>query len=953
MVCSLHGLQPLSTASVEERLAQRMKLLVGLGLDGPSMTPRSLSTPAARLGEPVWGSAALLRDLELRLALSGATAPRSVRVPRYAARILETADASAFYAASFGSDAIGTADALLAWRDALIEAGWSGREIPNGGPRLAALARLEAAGDRIPPGDADRLVAVEEALSTDGAAFYEAISLVEERTIWAGRWQTIFAALEGRGSLVTQFRPDLQGAPRETDLGRIQSLLRNDATFARDDLPGCIRGDGSLLVLRGDTAGELASLVAALLASTNREGALVVRSGDAAPLETALGAHGLAPQGLASSSAWRPAMQVLPLSVELVFEPRDPHRALELLTLVVGPFRGVLGRRLAKAVVRSPGIGGREWQKRKAELRELLHTREAQRQVATGASEADAAVVADAHVEARMQRVSAWFEGPGANPQGADASIFREIGARVHAWLMTRLADAPEVYGPAVVQAKAFVEALQHDHRRVLSREAVRQLVDTVVRAPHDHDLSIEGAGRIAHVPHPSAVLAPCSTLVLWNLIAGAERRPPMVPWNHAERSALASAGVHLQDTPRLYLEESNAWRRAVLAAQDRVIVVIPGSNGGAASAPHPLWDEISARLRLDEVVAARLTRHAREVIDGRSPLVPMTLFDPLSLPDTPAIWKLSTDLLGATSESTAAARDSHRNTSATSLETLVSCPLRWVLEERAGLVSGAVTKVASDALLCGNLGHRLVEELFMAGAFDLDHAAYAASAEATLAALIAAEAATLLLPGMAFERVQLIGQLLRAARELRRYLDASGYRIAAVEEEVQAGSPIGTVRGRIDVRLAGRGGEPALLDLKWGEARYRDVVKAGHAIQLAMYASALRTSGSAPLPPAAYFALRSGRVLTTDPQMHAERTLEGETLEVTLERATRTASAVVRSLQRGAIPVSGLRRSLPLLEALGVETTARSAYFAAKPEAACTYCSSAPVCGRAWETFR
>jgi RecB family exonuclease len=275
------------------------------------------------------------------------------------------------------------------------------------------------------------------------------------------------------------------------------------------------------------------------------------------------------------------------------------------------------------------------------------------------------------------------------------------------------------------------------------------------------------------------------------------------------------------------------------------------------------------------------------------------------------------------------------------------------VLEERAGLASGAVAKVASDALLCGNLGHRLVEELFSAGAFELEHVAYAARAEAILAGLVQTEAATLLLPGMAFERVQLIGQLLRAVRDLRRYLDTSGYRIVAVEEEVLAESPIGTLRGRIDVRLAGRGGEPALLDLKWGEARYRDVVRAGHAIQLATYASALRASGSGPLPPAAYFALRSGRVVTADRQMHAERTLDGDTLDVTLDHAFRTARPVVESQRRGGVPGSGVRRGLPLLESLGVETTGRSGYFAAKPEAACTYCSSAPLCGRAWENFR
>ena len=105
--------------------------LVGLGLGGPSFTPRSQYAASARLGEPVWGPAQLLRDLELRLALTHHVAPRNARVARYAARIADVGDAGAFYATSFDSDPIGTADILLGWRDALVEAGWSGHEAAN------------------------------------------------------------------------------------------------------------------------------------------------------------------------------------------------------------------------------------------------------------------------------------------------------------------------------------------------------------------------------------------------------------------------------------------------------------------------------------------------------------------------------------------------------------------------------------------------------------------------------------------------------------------------------------------------------------------------------------------------------------------------------------------------------------------------------------------------------
>lgn len=920
-----------------------MTPLVGRGLDGPSLVPRPRAPRSGRLGEPVWGSTALLRDLELRLALSGTISPRSVRVPHYAAQIAGYGDASAFYAASFATDPLGTADALLAWRDALVEAGWNGGSVPGGGERLCALARLESSDPRLARGDADRLEAVRAALSASRRRIYAAMTLVEDRAVWPGAWQSIFAELESRGTAFDRFEAELPGAAPSSDLGRLQSLLRGAPTARQDELLEGLRGDGSLLVLRGAAQADVAALTASLLATLRGE-TVVVRSGDASPLEAALPIHGLSQQGLASSSAWRPAMQILPLTLELAFEPRDPYRALELLSLSVGPFRGSLGARLAKAVARSPGIGGREWTKRKDDARELLYTRELQRGLDAGVSETDARAAADAYAAERMKLVADWLEVPGASPEGASSLLLREIATRVETWLHSRLAVAPEVYAPALVQAKQLVQALAHDARETLSREAVRQLLDTVVRAPHDHDRSVERAGRIGHVSHPSALLAAVSTVVLWNFVAGTERRPDVVPWTSAERTALEATGVRLPDRTRLLSTETDAWRRAVLAAKERVIFVIPSTIAGAASAPHPLWDEIAARLRLDAGATERMTWHTRDVLDGRRPLVAVETLAPLALPETPPIWKLGEDVLGPDREDAGAA---------TSLETLATCPLRWVLEARAELRSGAVAKIASDSLLCGNLGHRLIEELFAEGAFDLDRAAYANRADAILARLIVTEAATLLLPGMAFERSQLVAQLLRATRELRRYLDLSGFRVLGVEEEVLATSALGALRGRLDVRLIDAHGQQAVLDLKWADARYRTVISEGRAIQLALYARAIGDEDAGTLPPAAYFALRSGRVITADPRMRAPRTMNGDTLDRTWARTQQTVQSVHAALKRGDIPVTGTRDAVPLLEALDVGPGQREAHYAPRTDGACGTCSYTSLCGRAWEALR
>jgi RecB family exonuclease len=396
---------------------------------------------------------------------------------------------------------------------------------------------------------------------------------------------------------------------------------------------------------------------------------------------------------------------------------------------------------------------------------------------------------------------------------------------------------------------------------------------------------------------------------------------------------------------------EADAWRRGVLAARQRVVFAVPRTAKGAAKSPHPLWDEISARLRLDDAATARLTRHVSSFLgDARGPeldsLVSTVEIAALSLPEGRGVWRVDPSSL---EEDLAEA-----GTGAKALETLASCPLSWVLERRANLRSGAIAKMSRGPHLNGNLSHRLVEELFLAGAFDLEEEAYVAQSERSLNHLLVTEGATLLLPGAANERVQLTRQILGAMRGLYRYLRKAKFRIAAVEESVESDSPIGTLHGRLDVRLIDDAGKDAVLDLKWGASSSRALLNEGRAVQLAAYSRALRKrTARNSLPPAAYFAVGASKVLTTDVRMKAEREIDGPSLDETWMRVERTAQAVVQKLGRGEILVSGTRKALPLLDALGVAQADRAKFYESSGDAACKYCSFPAICGRAWESFQ
>lgn len=910
-----------------------MKVLVGLDLDGPTFTEEPIGR--ARLGAPIWGPIALLRDLELRLGIPDDSIPRSMRVPRFVARIRRLDDEAAFYRRSFAVDPIGTGAALLSYRDALVEGGWKGESIRGGGERLDALARLERGEDEpVPKGDSDRLARVLEECGRS-SRIYDELVLADDRSDWPGVWSAIFGAMAHHGTTISAWSPALPGAPVETDLGRLQRSLVGSALESAKSPDH----DGSIVMLRGETPTEVAALTASLLA-TDSGRPVVVRSGDAYPLDAALEKHGLAGQGTRSASAWRPAMQVLPLAIELAFEPRDPSRALELLTLPVGPFRGIVGSRLARAVARAPGIGGREWLARREEARERLLAKELRRLIDTGVDGASAQRAAERYVTTRLQRVAEWLETEGSDPRGAPKEAIVDVAQRVRSFLLTRMDDEHDIYGPAFAQAHAFVEALAHEERVVLSREETRQLLDTLVRSSHDHSRTAEQAGRIPHVGTPAAILAPCDTVILWSFVADVERATTSSPWNRAEREALRTHGVILRDPSRELRRKQDGWRRAVLAARKRIVFVVPASLGGRATHPHSMWDEISARLSLERMPAW----DTRDLLERRSALVPVEELAPLPLPDSPGSWSVPSE--------TIVLNEVTELGSATALDALVTCPLRWVLEERAELRSGAVTRISGDAQLCGNLGHRLIEELFLARAFEMDERACLDRASGLLSSLMRLEAATLLLSGMAFERAQLVPQLLRAVRELHRFLTMTGSRIVAVEEAIETDTPIGKLTGRLDLRIDARG-SAAVVDLKWGESRYRKLIERGRAIQLAIYARSIGDPGDQTLPAAAYFALRSGRLMTADARLTVREPLRGPSLSSTWERVERTARAVAASLERGTVPVAANRAARPLLDGLGIPENEHDDHLAPDPTSACDYCSCAAICGRGWEPFR
>jgi ATP-dependent helicase/nuclease subunit B len=957
--------------------------LVGLFLDGATLTEQGEMGPTpprtALVGKPVWSPAALLRNLELRVGLPSPASSQAIRVQRFSRRMGEVVAGSpcAFYARSYAVDPLGTATTILAWRDALVLGGWNGGPIAHGGDRLDTVHAIEA-GLRMPQGTADRLRSVEEELLATSARPFDELLLAEARTLWQGRWQRVFARLEALGAPVRVVDAAFQGTGGDSDLARLQAALRGEAAARLRPL----RGDGSIVVLRAETSWELADATAALLranaevtadatgGATDDMRVAILRGGESRALDAALVTQGLASQGLDSVSAWRPALQILPLAVELAYEPRDPYRVLELLTLAVGPFQGIAGQELSAALGESPGIGGPAW--RAAKERVAQRTRALALDDARKKSHGDAAAAreADEKCAARAQRIHEWLEAPGHAPnEKSPRAALLALADRVRTWLQRRLAVAriaadddesdaslatrAAILGAAFSHAQAFHDAVSHDARDGLDLVEARLLVRQVASGGHRMTLATEAEGRIDPVDSPSGLRVPRDLVVWWHCVGGTEWRPPARPWRCAELTAMHDAGISLPDPAARLHAEAKSWHQVILAARRRLVLAIPRWSLAEPMEPHPIVHEIVARFGADAAALERVTIQAHDLVRGRRVGIggakPPAIVDlgPLALPAARTEWRLDPALVGAG----LCARSAH---SASSIEALLGCPLKFVLTYAGALRARSGASVLSGFRLHGTLGHRLVEELHRCGAF-----ARPATLDEAIATqfdtLLREEGAVLLRPGMTFELRQLRDQIARSVRRLAGLLAESRLTIAGVEVTVDEPWRAGSLGGRIDLLLLDERGGDVIVDLKWGRAGYADALKRGTATQLAVYAAARQlASRTTELPAAAYFSLSRGELLATDARPFAGAgipAMKGPPLSDTWNRIQRTVEKVEEVLATGRVLVTGVGAALPLVEAMGVPEADRAGHLRLEPGAACRYCDYDPLCGRRWES--
>lgn len=855
------------------------RITFGWHLDGQRATQ-----PADSLGASVVGPLGFLNILETQLGLLALHPSQAERIVQYRDCLQKLDNDQRFYHWSFATDPLGTAACLLDWRDQWILHGWNGTMADEAPKRLRDLIEVESlTNTAVSPNIGQRLNAVHQALQ-HRKPDVEQVQLVDSAETFPARWQMVLAALPIVGPVALQ--PAGQGF-----LKTLQQQLQAAATGQTPKkLPW--QDDGSVLVVQAETT-TLAALWLSTQLAVDRQ-TLLVSGGDGARLDAMLAAACLPRQGLKEASAFRPALQVLPLVLELLWDPPNFYALVQFLTHSVCPIRGYARRRLAEKVADAPGIGGAYWQRTLAEIDKHY-----------GAEQAPKV----------REQIAAWIEHTRFPSEfGAPLDAVIERVERLADFFRQRLGEPDTAqrlaFHAGFGQCKACLESLKGLQAQGANRIRPRQLQKLVAQATangSDNPLwpAEVGAGQV--VSQPGAVIEPVERVIWWRLAMPV--LPGSDPWSASEVRALRQAGTVLAEVADRLDRAAHDWLRPMMAAQEQLVLVLPPPGEEV----HPLWQMIGA-----VVDQARTIDLETLLLTGAET---MTAVASVPLPAPKRWWQLPDDVAIAL----------RPKESFSSLEQLLFNPNQWLLRYPAKLQPSRIVSMGGDFRMLGNLAHGLIEQYFLhPSALVMSEAEFDVWFAESFSVLVDQEGAILRSPGRGADLEGFRYRLHHSMRSLRYQVAKAGMVQVLPERGVAGQFPGGELAGSADLVMRNGRGERAIVDMKWsGIKKFPDKLKRNRHLQLAIYAELLRQETGA-WPSVAYYILDRARFLAPDdrafPDAEVVPSADGENTAQLWQRFLATWRWRVAQIQSGQIEVvldaiPATEDSEPPAEAMTMET--------------------------------
>lgn len=779
----------------------------------------------SHLGEPVLGRAGFLSLLEVHLGLSGPPVVGARRVAAYLVALRAVDGEKRFYHRSLDADEMGTAAALLKWRDEWRLAGWDGKAGDGWPQRLVDMAAVEAAAARVAPGEGERLALVAERLALRRVPIQKVI-ILEPIEAFPARWRDVL-------ELLTYEVAAPLDAPADGNLGLLQTrCIEAAAAGALAPIDGLV-ADASVVVMRPLSSEIAAHWLAETCHAAPTGSRMVVCDQEAAgaALDETLQGSGFPTCGFSEASTLRPTVQALPLALETLWDPIEPVRLLDFLMHPVGPLPTRVRRLLGTAFSEQPGIGGPAWTKARQEIRDADGP-DVDHQVTQWLEETRYDRAAGAPLESVMSRVV-----------GLRDALQGRLAASAESEDQSGKADLLM----AVAQCSAVLDGLSELKTSHADKVKPRLLEQLIAQATADagNSLAIAQVGCVASASSVAACAVERADEVVW-WMPGKPVLPNPLPWLQAELDALASAGVRLADPAAEMAAMMSLWIRPVLAARKRLVLVLPPEGEEL----HPAWQLLRVLAPQLEVGVLELNAAGKVAVKAKE-LVPAK-----------GVWKFDET---AAWRATFPAPTRREAQSYSSLDTAFNNPALGVLKDAAALRGAKTVSPGDEGRLLGTLAHRLVQILLQdPAALGWDQKQLDEWFEPTLEALLLGEGMPLLAPGSAVQHAQFKSAARNGIASLLGFLRAADVVKAEPERELKGAKGGLSLLGDTDLLLHLKAGGTAALDLKWSRAgRFRDMLESGEFLQLALYAHMIQEETGAAPKAVGYFTFLDGHLST------------------------------------------------------------------------------------------
>lgn len=794
-----------------------MKIRFGMQLDGQQGWHIKNT-----LGEAVVGPKGMLGILENQLGLLSEPVPQSRRVVQYLACLKSMDHEGRFFHRTLQADELGTAALLLEWRDLWYLHGWNG-EITDSHGRLKDLADVEAlARGKVALSEGERLKLIAVAMRNRTPAIAKVL-LTTSFSTFPKSWKDVLA------NLPSEDMSNQENNDTTTFLGELQERLRQAQTgeiFTHEDRLA-FKSDGSVTVVNSDTRLVTARWLADYFDSGIEDGVLLA-SDSGSLLDEIMVAAGKARHGLSDASVFRPALQLLPMSLALLWEPLDFNVLIRFLSQPVSPIRSYARKLIAGKIARQPGISGIRWD-------ETLN------QIDAYYGE-DAALVRD--------QIATWIDHP-RHKQEIGVPVVEVIARtqKMRDYFRGRLNDSGDAKGVSwhagFVQTSAFLQTLEEIVQSGVSLirpSQLQKLLTHVSSRGNNNSKLVAQVGSLAVVDCPAALIEPFEQVIWWQPVM--PLMPKSYPWSKAELQLLSENDVELPDVSTILESLSNEWLNPILNARKRLLIVLPPKDAEV----HPVWQLLKTLVADIEVISIEDILHG----DGSqlvSEPVPHT-----PLPQLKRWWQLpvETPLL------------KNGDASFSSLESYLFNPYQWVLKYPARLKTSNILSVSDGFQLEGVLAHRLVELFFeLPNALNMTETEVSTWFERVFPQLIVEEGAVLLMQGRRSDLEKFRYHTRRSLLGLLAHFKSAGVKRVESERKFHGIYPGGQILGLADLVTVNAQGKSAIVDMKWGGAKkYSTKLAENNHLQLGIYAELFRQETGI-WPDLGYYILVDAKLLT------------------------------------------------------------------------------------------